>query len=391
MSTPRGSRSARSPATSTYNGVQTPTDTQQVWSSAQLGFMLRNTGYAGTAAWYRYENIPSPGHKRALKRKRPAEDWVHVPVPPIITAEQFAAAQAVVRDNSRFSPRNTTPGTFLLRGLVACGRCGVRLASNRTRSRNGETTTGYYACPHRDALKAGGPERRCTERFVRADNLDSFVFDQVRSVLLRPELVLTGETALAGRDAVPEDEILDAQLARIARQIDAVDAERRRLSDLYQAGLITLPDLKRRAGETTTRRACLQAEQDELQSRHRELAGTNQIRRRIGDFAARVADGFDQLDFDQRQRLMRLVVEEVRVTGWQVEIHLRVPLDGEPPDGGTGPLRKPKSPSPTPQTRRRRRAGEKVSSDNRLRSAHRDATRRPARSPQRGCRPGTDS
>ena len=53
MSTPRGSRSARSPATSTYNGVQTPTDTQQVWSSAQLGFMLRNTGYAGTAAWYR--------------------------------------------------------------------------------------------------------------------------------------------------------------------------------------------------------------------------------------------------------------------------------------------------------------------------------------------------
>ncbi|MGH9055625.1 MAG: recombinase family protein, partial [Acidimicrobiales bacterium] len=358
------------------DSVPTPTGKKQVWSSAQLGSLLHNTAYSGTATWYRYENVPSPGHKRALKRKRPAEDWVQVPVPPIVTAETFAAAQAVVRDNSRFSPRNTTPGTFLLRGLVACGRCGVRLASNRKRSRNGEMASGYYACPHRDALKAGGPERRCTERHVRADELDSFVFDQVRSVLQRPELVLAGEAALAGRHTVPEDDILDAQLARIARQIEAVDAERRRLSDLYQAGLITLPDLKSRAQETTTRRARLQSEQHELQSRHQELAGTNQLRQRIGDFAARVADGLDQLDFDQRQHLLRLVVEEVRVTDWQVEIRLRIPLDDQPPNGGIRPSHKPKSPSPTPKTCHHRSANDPVSSENRLRSTHRDAPRR---------------
>ncbi len=35
----------------------------------------------------------------------------------------------------------------------------------------------------------------------------------------------------------------------------------------------------------------------------------------------------DKLDFDQRQKLLRLVVEEVRVKGWQVEIKLRIPLD----------------------------------------------------------------
>ena len=370
------------------DGVPTPTGKNQVWSSAQLGSLLRNTAYAGSATWYRYENVPNPGHKRALKRKRPAEDWVQVPVPPIVSTETFAAARGVVRDNSRFSPRNTTPGTFLLRGLVACGRCGVRLASQHRRLCNGETASRYYACPHRDALKAGGPERRCTERFVRADELDSFVFDQVRSVLLRPELVLAGEAALAGRRAVPEDEILDAQLARLARQIEAVDSERRRLSDLYQAGLVTLPDLKRRADETVARRARLQSEQDELHARHQELAGADQLRRRIGDFAARVADGFDQLDFGQRQRLMRLVVEEVRVTGWQIEVHLKVPLDGGPPDGGARPPRKPKSPSPIPRTPVSRPASDQVSSDSGLRPTHRHEARCTAAGHGQGRREG---
>ena len=42
------------------------------------------------------------------------------------------------------------------------------------------------------------------------------------------------------------------------------------------------------------------------------------------------------MDFDQRQRLLRLVVEEVKVKGWQVEIRLRIPLDDGDGDDGTG-------------------------------------------------------
>jgi hypothetical protein len=38
----------------------------------------------------------------------------------------------------------------------------------------------------------------------------------------------------------------------------------------------------------------------------------------ISDFAKRVLAGLDGLDFGPRQRLLRLVVEEVLVTGWQV-------------------------------------------------------------------------
>jgi len=34
----------------------------------------------------------------------------------------------------------------------------------------------------------------------------------------------------------------------------------------------------------------------------------------------------DGLDFDQRQKLLRLAID-VRVTGWNIEIRLRIPVD----------------------------------------------------------------
>src|SRR4051794_25317087 len=46
--------------------------------------------------------------------------------------------------------------------------------------------------------------------------------------------------------------------------------------------------------------------------------------------SCKVAATIDGLDFNQRQKLLRLVVDEVRVKGWHVEIRLRIPLDDPP-------------------------------------------------------------
>jgi hypothetical protein len=46
------------------------------------------------------------------------------------------------------------------------------------------------------------------------------------------------------------------------------------------------------------------------------LAKHNRLRERVQGFAEKVKATIDQLDFDQRQKLLRLVVDEVRVQGW---------------------------------------------------------------------------
>jgi site-specific DNA recombinase len=347
-------------------GVPSPTG-KGVWPSSTMGGLLRNPAYAGTARWYRHETLPPdrPGG-RPRRRRRPEADQVAVAVPAIIGVEVFEAAQRVSRANSDFSPRRATPGAWLLRGLVVCGPCGIKAACLQApTSRGGGGHNRYYVCAYKDPLKAGGPQRRCRERQVRADELDAFVFQQVRQALLRPQVLLAGERELTGRAPVPDDELLAAELAHLQRRAEQAGAERRRLLDLYQAGLLELAELKRRVAEVQARQSRLGAQQAALTDQRAALAQDNRLRQRVGDFAAQARAGIDTLDFDGRQRLLRLVVEQVRVTGWQVEIRLRIPLD-ETPHGDDGT---PRTTPRAPRTNRRRTAGSKVSTEDGLRSA----------------------
>jgi site-specific DNA recombinase len=237
----------------------------------------------------------------------------------------FEAAQRVSRDNSRFSPRNLHDEAWLLRGLVRCGACDTCLNSHKLRPNPGKIHH-YYTC--RNKARSGVPgQELCPERSVRADVLDAFVFEQVKAVLLRPAVLAAGEAAVAAAAPSSDDELLGTELDRLERKLDANRAERRRLADLYQSGLLELTEVQRRARDVDGRHDALTKQREELVAQRRQLAVDNRLQQRVDDFASRAAIGIDKLSFHQRQQLLRLVVDHVSVTGWRVEIHLRIPLD----------------------------------------------------------------
>jgi len=225
------------------------------------------------------------------------------------------------------------------------------------RGRNG-TWHRYYYCRNHDPLRAGGEQHRCPERNIRADALDTFVFDHIRAAITHPDQLLAGEQAVTLHTPIPDDELLSAELARLDRKIDAADAERRRLIDLYQGGFIELPEMQRRATEVAARRKELQHKRASLAHERTALARDNQLRRRVHDFAARIHSVIDTLDDIQKQQLLRLLVEDVRVTGWHVQIRLRIALDPPPPD----------PPQPTSPTGKPLPVPHPVSTQDRLRS-----------------------
>ena len=191
------------------------------------------------------------------------------------------------------------------------------------------------------------------------------MFDHIRAAITRPDQLLAGEQAVTLHTPIPDDELLAAELARLDRKIDAADAERRRLVDLYQGGFIELPDMQRRAAEVSSRRKELQHKRTSLADERTMLARDNQLRRRVHDFAARIHAVIDTLDDIQKQQLLRLLIEDVQVTGWHVQIRLRIALDPPPPDppqptGPTDPTNSIGKPSPVPHP--------PVSSQDRLRS-----------------------
>ncbi|MGP8205224.1 MAG: recombinase family protein, partial [Acidimicrobiales bacterium] len=310
-------------------GVTTPSGRR--WITSTLGRVLRRETYVGRLWVNRTKTVPgrAPG-ARPREVPRAKEEWIAVPCPAIIDEATFAAAARACADNTNFSARRLNPDEegWLLRGLVFCA-CGARSIVDR----GGSSQPGgihYYSCRNRQGIWTGH-DRTCLARNVRADGLDDFVLGQVRAALSSPEVLLAGERAVAERQPAPDDELLAKELTRLGRRIEATTAERRRLADLYQAGVLGPDELAQRASDIEGRRSQLSAQRDQLLAQRRELASGNRLRQRLEGFASQVLAAFDDLDFHQRQRLMRLLVERVQVRGWEIDIHLRIPLDEPPP------------------------------------------------------------
>jgi len=328
--------------------IPSPTG-KPMWGTSTIGRLLRNEAYIGTVYYNRREMIEGNARRGARNRKtrhrdRPPEEWIAIPVPSIIDRDMFERAKHVSRDNSKWNPRGADWGAWLLRGLIECGHCHVGCNCHKMRGRN-DTIHRYYYCRNHDLLRAGSEDRRCPERNIRANELDEYVFQQVRQALLDPRALIAGEHAVIAGTPINENELITAQLKHLDGALDSGERERTRLLDAYQAGLLQLDNLTRRTATLTTRRDELLGEKDTLTQRSTELATENRLRRGLAGFAERVAASLDDLDHEARQRLLRLIVEKVRVTGWRVEIHLKIPLADDGPDEDHRP---PGNPDPEP-------------------------------------------
>jgi site-specific DNA recombinase len=316
-------------------GIPSPTG-KPIWGTSTITRLLRNEAYIGTVYYNRREHFDGNGRRGARNRKtrsreRPREEWIPIPVPAIVDRDAFARVKQVSRDNSKWNPRGAEWGVWLLRGLIECGHCHLGCNCHRMRGRNG-TWHRYYYCRGHDPLRTRAGIGRCPERNIRADELDEYVFAQVRQALLDPRQLIAAEHAVIAGAPADQNELVVAQLKRLDRALQSNERERARLIDAYQTGLLELDELTNRTATITARRDQLNQEKDVLTNRSVELATENRLRRRLAGFAEQIAASLDDLDTEGRRRLLRLVVEKVRVTGWRVEIHLKIPLPDDPPN-----------------------------------------------------------
>jgi site-specific DNA recombinase len=97
--------------------------------------ILKNPAYTGEAAFGKTrQGPPQPRlreHRhRALQLRRPhavqdvpAEEWVAIPVPALVSAELFACVQEQLVENRRRARQGQRGARYLLQGLIGCARC----------------------------------------------------------------------------------------------------------------------------------------------------------------------------------------------------------------------------------------------------------------------------
>jgi site-specific DNA recombinase len=335
------------------DAVPTPSGSRAVWGTSTINRLLRNEAYIGRVYYNRTETVPDrrPG-RRTRQVPRPATSGSPSPARPSSPRTRSRPPPRSVCDQLRQrqvepAPRRTRRLAAPRPGQMRTLRRGHQLPQDARPQRH---LAPLLLLPRPAARRRPGPPLPRAQHPRRRPRRVRPRPDPRRPA--RPRPAAGRRAGQRGPRPAPDDQLLAAELSRLDRRLESARGEHDRLVDLYQAGLIDMPGLHRRAAAITARQRELEHKRTSFAGQRAELARGNRLRHGVEHFAARVASVIDQLNPDQRQELLRLIIEDVQVTGWHVKIRLRIPLDN-PQTTITRTAGRPHPGQPPPATARR--------------------------------------
>ena len=324
----------------TAQGVPTRTGKHR-WDRSVVWGMLRNPAYAGTAVFGKTLAIHEPAGlnrvarlqgrsvPRAIKTvDRPREEWTGIPVPALVEEDTFARVQRRLEDNKRFASRNTKVPS-LLQGLAACASCGYGYYRTSTTTTSGKKIY-YYRCLGSDDYRYQGG-RVCGNKPVRADYVDQVVRDHVTALLAAPALIRAEisrrlERARTSDPVTRKRGQLEQALAKTTTSIGA-------MITAFSEQLITIDELRTRMPGLRAREAGLK---DQIAALDAQAAGRDAYLKLAGDlegFLARLRTSSATATTQDRQRVLRAVVQDILIGPEKLTIRHRIPVR-EPSSGG---------------------------------------------------------
>jgi site-specific DNA recombinase len=265
--------------------------------------------------------LTNPVYKGSYRYRQSGQDEILIPVPALVDDITWQAAQSQFLANSKFSGRNNRRHKYLLRGLVRCPRCGGSYTGFTPKNRSG------YRC-NRAHLGSSSTGQKCPLGAIPAEPLEGAVWAAVTEALQNPQLLIDEyHSKLKASEASSS---LDYELRQVALALKKVRAREDRFTQAYANEAI---DLKRYQTEMDKLR--LRAEALDVTSRDlSRKTGTEKDSERalehLETFCLRIGEGLDNMSFEERQDLLRLVVDNVTVEKETVKVETIIPTsDGD--------------------------------------------------------------
>ena len=296
------------------------------WAPSSIGEILRDSLYKGEAYYNRTQpaEIRQPYGPRGRKdrvpgntqgrTRRPPSEWIAVTVPAIIDPETWERAQGQLQQNLERAQRNTTPHRYLLRSLLVCGRCRRRLVGSWSQQ------GGRYLCAIRYPRYAPGA---CTGRSLSASAIEQTVWEHVQALLADPEVLRQQYEQGHGDPAV--DVRAEHERARLERKLTALEREKTRLVDAYQAEVIELAELAERRQRLTEQGQLLRARVQEIAQQRRDRAAELRLLEGVDAFCASIRDAMVAPSFEVKQKVLQLVLQRIVVEDHRIIIEHVVP------------------------------------------------------------------
>ena len=207
----------------TLNEESIPTKSGKKWEARTVSRIVRNPAYMGIT----YFGVTSGKERKA----KPKESW-HVltnVTPAIISKEIFEQAKAALAKSRELHP-GRPQHEYTLTGFAVCGYCGSSLVgaclSKRYR---------YYKC--RGTYPTASRNKICDARYIKADWLESVVWEKVKSVLSNPEVLLAevGKQTEAEKAQVSTGNI-EQEIRSLTRKMKRYIGQERRIMSAFKMG-----------------------------------------------------------------------------------------------------------------------------------------------------------
>jgi len=313
------------------------------WERSTVWGMLRNPAYRGTACYGKTEQRPRQRVTRPLRQRkalpsrdvggheRPRAEWIEVPVPALVSEEVFALAQEQLEKNKRHSPRRTIEPT-LLQGMLVCEQCGYGLY--RTSTHTSKQKLNYYRCIGSDGYRRlNGPV--CTNRPIRQDYLDEFVWSEIIRLLDDPCLIQSEIDRR--REAAQRADPLRRREEELRREQARVEKSSERLVTAYQEGLLTLPQLRQRMPALQKQTQAVESELQSLKMAAVDEAKYLQLAENLAGFRSKLRVRAEALDIAVRQQILRLLLKEVLIGGNTITLRHSIPIPQSGPGSNGSP------------------------------------------------------
>ena len=324
----------------TDEGVPTQTG-KMLWLQSRVHHILGNTTYTGTWVYGKYRHVSTEDGKRVYDQ--PRDTWVEIPIPQVVDDKTWKRAQKLKKQRSIKAKRNTKV-LYLLQHLLRCGECGrnfhTRASWTTTSVRNGKPYTYELTTPRRYYMCNGmqGMRLRCREKpYIRAEQVEEPIWNEVKRVLQNPDLIVAGIADLDSQEGGG----LEEEIAQAERDLRSIQMEEDRAVRLFVSGKITEAQLDLQRRFITERLESARAKLDDC--RVQETSGAEKRRQmeEVLAWAREFGQGLEELTPQERHDYLQMLVEQVVIDkDNKVHIAMAFPIDDDSPD--------PDSPDPEP-------------------------------------------
>jgi site-specific DNA recombinase len=283
-----------------------------IWAPRTVGNTLTNEAYTGEQWWGRFKSEKIRGTNKRKFTPRPPEEWIRITgfSPQIIDIATFNAVQSALAAGKR----RGRVRDYMYTGFFNCEECGSPVVGATQKG-----TWPYYRC-----RGTSGDYRRpriCNVLSYRADRLEPVVWKHICAAVQDPSGIIEDLREASGDGGAD----LDRRISHLKEQVNKRRAEVATMARQLMKGLIDQQMFETLVAPIN--RLLARTEEDiALLSEQRKLnEGLDHLEEHIRALFSQYADGLSSLDFEGKQKLMRLL--NVRLVGGPSRVMVTGVLD----------------------------------------------------------------